>query len=283
MTAETTTAELGNQFSAAGLGRLAPALTALAVGSLRLKTRAVDEKHLALGQAKLGGLPDLPAGTAWPSWKGVPLGLVAQIHLDELHAYPAAQPLPPAGWLYFFYDGRQQAFGDKPGDRGAWQVLYQPAGPLTRQAAPTGLPKESRFKACTLEYAAEVTLPQRPLVFAPKLGWTPDEQHRYEDFIDQRRPDRAAPRHRLLGQADELQDDMHLQCQLLSHGVADDQSPQAAALAGGALNWHLLLQVDSDEQAGMQWGSGGRLYFWIEQAALRAGRFDNVWMVMQSE
>ena len=283
MTTDAATTNLLNQFAAAGLGRIAPALAALQAGSLRLKSRALDEQQLAVGAIKLGGLPDLPADVAWPNWNGVPLGLVAQVHLDELHANATAHALPPAGWLYFFYDGRQQAFGDKPGDRGAWQVLYQPAGALARQAAPPSLPKESRYKAAAVDVAAEVTLPQRPLVFAPQLGWTPDEQHHYEDFLDQRVTDRGTPRHRLLGHADEIQDDMHLQCQLLSHGLADDQDPRAAALAAGALNWQLLLQVDSDEASGMQWGSAGRLYYYIEQAALQARRFDNVWMVMQSD
>jgi uncharacterized protein YwqG len=283
MTSDTMATNLRDQFKAAGLSRIAPTLEALAAPSLRLKTRAADDQQLALGVTKLGGLPDLPAGTAWPAWNGVPLGFVAQIHLDELRAYPVAPALPVNGWLHFFYDGRQQAFGDKPGDRGAWQVIYQPASALTRLAAPAGLPGESRFKPCAVEYAAEVTLPQRPPVLAPKLDWTADEQHHYEDFLDQRVADRAAPRHRLLGHADEIQDDMHLQCQLLSHGVPDEQDPRAAALAAGALNWQLLLQVDSDDSAGMRWGSAGRLYFWIEQAALQAQRFDNVWMVMQSD
>src|SRR5262249_22081861 len=154
-------------------------------GSLRLKTRAVDEGQLAPGASKLGGLPDLPAGTAWPAWNGTPLGLVAQIQLAEAHAFPAAHALPDAGWLYFFYDGRQQAFDDQPGDRGAWQVLYAPAGPLARQAAPATLPGESRFKPCAIEFAPEATLPKDPQVFVPKLDWKDDEQQKYEDLLDQ--------------------------------------------------------------------------------------------------
>ena len=283
MTTDQDTANLRNLFSAAGLSRIAPALLPLQAGSLRLKTRAVDEQQLAPGATKLGGLPDLPAGAAWPAWNGAPLGLIAQIHLDDLRAYPTARVLPDMGWLYFFYDGRQQAFGDKPADRGAWQVLYAPAGPLTRQAAPGGLPAESRFKACAVDFAPEMTLPQNPPVFVPQLDWTADEQQKYEDLLDQHFSNRSTPRHRLLGQTDEIQDDMHQQAQLLSHGVADDQDPRAAGLAGGTLNWQLLLQVDSDDAAGMRWGSTGRLYFWIEKSALQARRFDNIWMIVQSD
>jgi uncharacterized protein YwqG len=286
MTSENNPPKLHDLLSAAGLGRIAPLLEPLLAGSLRLKTKAADEQRLAPGATKLGGLPDLPAGAAWPQWNGVPLGFVAQIHLDELRADPVAQALPDSGWLYFFYDARQQAFGDQVSDRGAWQVLYQPgmatSGPK-RQAAPGGLPNESRFKPCAVECSVEWTLPQRPPVFAPKLDWTPDEQHKYEDFIFQHFSDRSAPRHRLLGHADEIQDDMHLQSQLLSHGIKDDQDPRAAGLAAGALNWQLLLQVDSDDGAGMRWGSSGMLYFWIEKEALQARRFEDVWMVLQSE
>ncbi len=287
MTTEDTPPNLRDPLSAAGLGRIAPVLERLQAGAVRLRTRPAQEQPLAVGASKLGGLPDLPAGTAWPRWNGVPLGLVAQLRLDELRAYPAAQALPESGWLYFFYDGRQQVFGDQPADRGAWQVIYQPAlkptGALQRQPAPPDLPDESRFKPRAVDFSAEWTLPQNPPLFAPALDWTPDEQHHYEDFIYNRVSDRGASRHRLLGHAEEIQDDMHLQCQLLAHGIKDEQDPRAAALAAGALSWQLLLQVDSDEAAGMRWSSAGRLYFWIEQPALKARRFDNVWLALQSD
>ncbi len=286
MTADNHPPNLPALLAAAGLGRLTPALTPLLAASLRLKTTAADEARLGLGASKLGGLPDLPAGTPWPQWSGVPLALVAQVHLDDLRDYPAAQGLPGAGWLHFFYDARQQAFGDKPGDRGAWQVLYTPgsaANRLQRQAAPEGLPAESRFKAAVVGWAPEWTLPQRPNVLDPQLVWAPGEQSKYDDFLAQHFSGQSAPRHRLLGHADEIQDDMHLQCQLLAHGVSDEQDPRAAALAAGALNWQLLLQIDSDAGAGMKWGNSGTLYFWIETDALQSRRFENVWMALQSE
>jgi uncharacterized protein YwqG len=285
-TADSPTQDLHNLLGEAGLSRVAPVLERLLAGSLRLKTRAVDEQQLALGASKLGGRPDWPSGIPWPQWNGTPLAFIAQLRLDDLRAYPVAQTLPNSGWLYYFYDARQQAFGDKPANRGAWQVLAQPAGAagaLQRQAAPGGLPAESRFRPCAVDWSVEWTLPQRPPLFAPQLDWTHDEQSKYEDFIFQHFSDRSSPRHRLLGQADEIQDDMHLQCQLLSHGLSDEQDPRAASLAPGAMNWQLLLQVDSDAGAGMEWGNSGMLYYWIEKDALQARRFDNVWMALQSE
>jgi uncharacterized protein YwqG len=76
---------------------------------------------------------------------------------------------------------------------------------------------------------------------------------------------------------------MRPQCQLVSHGVTDANDPRAAALRAGAGNWTLLLQVDSDDQASLRWGSAGMLYYWIERDALRNRAFDSVWLVLQSD
>jgi len=76
---------------------------------------------------------------------------------------------------------------------------------------------------------------------------------------------------------------MRLQCQLISHGVTDTNDPQYDALAQDARNWQLLLQVDSDEQAGMHWANTGMLYYWITSADLQAHAFEHCWLVLQSE
>jgi hypothetical protein len=46
-------------------------------------------------------------------------------------------------------------------------------------------------------------------------------------------------------------------------------------------SWRLLLQVDSDDAAGMMWGDSGLLYFWIRKDDLAARRFERVWCAMQ--
>jgi uncharacterized protein YwqG len=43
----------------------------------------------------------------------------------------------------------------------------------------------------------------------------------------------------------------------------------------------LLLQIDTDDDAGMMWGDVGRLYFWVPRAELQERNFDAVWMVLQ--
>jgi uncharacterized protein YwqG len=79
---------------------------------------------------------------------------------------------------------------------------------------------------------------------------------------------------------------MQLECQLANSGIyggrpSDYQDPRVAALRAGAADWRLLLQVDSDDAAGMMWGDVGRIYYWIRAQDLAARRFDQAWLILQ--
>jgi uncharacterized protein YwqG len=275
--------------TAAGLGRFAHVASQLALPSIRLRATLTEESEIPLGASKLGGRPDLPPHAVWPMLNTAPMSFVAQIRLSDLRKSDSARLLPATGLLSFFYDAQQEAYGDKPADRAGWQVLYHDGAPvpaqLERLEMPEGLLEEARFKACLLTPIAELTLPERPTVEAPSLMWNSADQERYETLYA-RFPsdaDHSEIHHRMLGHPNTLQDDMRPQCQLVSQGVTKSDSPQAADLLKGLLNWLLLLQVDSDENAGMRWGNTGMLYFWIEREALAARQFDHVWTILQSE
>jgi uncharacterized protein YwqG len=235
----------------------------------------------------LGGLPDLPQEIPWPLLNGVPQSFIAQIRLEEIKPLVPNADFPANGMLYFFYDAHQQTYGEKPADRGGWQVIYYGGEPgrLVQRSAPPGLPAEGSYQACTVSLYSEITFPGKPEIFLPDFNWTEDEQTRYEDFLYNfpSPQDRAAIHNRLLGHPDTIQDDMHLQCALMANGVSSIDDPQAATLAKTALDWQLLLQVDSDEHAGMKWASAGLLYFWIEREKLAALHFENTWLVLQSD
>nr|HET6902083.1 YwqG family protein [Ktedonobacteraceae bacterium] len=280
-------ADVQAAFVAAGISRLTKDIDKLARPSIRLNASPVAESTLQMGASRLGGTPDLPTGVNWPELKGMPQSFIAQLRLVDVHPYDTNHQLPQSGMLWFFYDAQQQTYGADPADRGGWRVLYvqsdQPS--LQRTAAPVTLPAESQFQPCTLSFANEITLSQQPKLEIPNFDWTEDEQKKYEDLLATfpSAADHAAIHHRLLGNPDTIQDDMRLQCQLVSHGVTDTNDPRAAELSKGALNWQLLLQVDSDEHAGMQWGNTGMLYYWIQTTDLQSQRFDTSWLVLQSE
>ncbi len=274
-------------FASAGLSRLTKDLDQVSKASIRLFTTAVDEFLLSVGASKLGGVPDLPPGTSWPQWKGLPQSFIAQIRMDDIHSYDTNGLLPQSGMLWFFYDAQQQTYGADPADLGGWRVIFMDSNPrgLQRTPAPAQLPASSQFKACAITFASEMTLSQQPKLEIPNLDWTDAEQKQYETLLSTfpNSADRAMVHHRLLGHPDTIQDDMRLECQLASHGVTDVSDPRASELSKSAMDWQLLLQIDSDEQAGMEWGNNGILYYWIKKGDLQAHHFDTTWLVLQSE
>jgi len=280
-------ADLQAVFVAAGLSRLIKDIDRLARPSIRITAAEVDESFLYVGASKLGGVPDLPTGAPWPEWKGLPQSFIAQIRLDDVSQYDTEKVLPQSGMLWFFYDAQQQTFGEDPADRGGWQVLYTDGdlNALQRALAPTALQATSQYHACLLSFASELTLSQQPKLEIPELDWSDDDQKKYESVLSSfsSQADHATPHHRMLGNPDTIQDDMRLQCQLTSNGVTDIDDPRAAALSQGAMDWQLLLQVDTDDTIGMRWGNTGMLYYWISLADLQARRFDSTWLVLQSE
>jgi len=274
-------------FVASGLSRLLKDIDLVSRASIRLQTNPVNESTLSIGVSKLGGMPDLPPEVSWPERNGLPQSFIAQIHLNEVRPYDTNKLLPQDGMLWFFYDAQQRTFGEAPTDLGGWRVIFMNDNltRLQRHPAPAKLPTSSQFQACSINFASEVTLSQQPQLEIPNFDWTDAEQKKYEELLSTfpTPADRAAIHHRLLGYPDTIQDDMRLECQLVSHGVTDEGDPRLAEVSKGAMDWQLLLQIDSDEHAGMRWGNAGMLYYWITSAALQARRFDTTWLVLQSE
>jgi uncharacterized protein YwqG len=272
-------------FEKAGLSRLKKDIGRLARPSIRLVTKQVDESTLQPGASKIGGVPDLPEGVAWPDKQGQPQSFIAQIRLADVHSYDVEKVLPAAGTLWFFYDATQQTFGEDPTDRSGWSVIFVEKATLKRASLPGKLPTEGQFHACSLSFASEYTLSQQPQLEIPAFDWSAEEQAKYEQLLSTfpTATDHAAIHNRLLGHPDTIQDDMRQQCQLTSHGVTDVTDPRAAELLKGAMDWQLLLQVDSDEHAGMRWADNGMLYYWITYTDLQTQHFDATWLVLQSE
>ena len=273
-------------FEQAGISRLLKDLAALTKPSIRIYPNPVDEASLPIGVSKVGGLPDLPPDLIWPEFKGLPQSFIAQIRLAEVKPYDTEGVLPAVGTLWFFYDAKQETYGDDPHDRGAWQILFREGdlANLQRTPAPARLPDESRFKACSVRFASEVTLSQVPQLDIANYDWSDEELEKYEDLVAHLTPpDQRAFRHRLFGYPDLIQDDMRLQCQLVSHGITDEDDPVVQELKKDAMDWRLLLQVDTDERIGMRWSSTGMLYYWMTSTNLQARRFETAWLVMQAD
>jgi uncharacterized protein YwqG len=238
------------------------------------------------GFTRLGGRPSLPPGVAWPRWNGVPLAFLAQIDLAETPRDAPRQGLPDSGCLWFFYVADQSTWGFDPADAGSWQVVYATQRPRDEPASPpTDLPEDALIGEVRLTFRRIDTLPS-----AERAGVDiePFEEDDFEALdAATAAPFEGRPRHQMGGYPGPQQGDaMELECQLVSHGLycgdaSGYEDPRAAALSGDAGSWQLLLQLDSDDAAGVMWGDCGRLYFWIHADDLARRDFSRVWMVLQ--
>ncbi len=280
-------AELSRLIQVCGLPRLCGILEASAVPAIRIRTRSIREADLGWGRSRIGGPPDLPKGMAWPSGKGKPLSPLAQINLSELRKHDAEGALPPAGLLSFFYDGLACPWGFDPADRDSWKVLYFPEQDLVRSPLPRELGAEGAYSCCELRFASSWSLPSTESLQTRGVELSEEEFDAYFDLAGEIDGiDGMKEHHQLLGYAAPVQNEMELECQLVSHGLycgdsSGTDDPRAAALAAGAADWRLLFQLDSDDAASMMWGDLGMLYFWIRKQDLSAREFGKVWTILQ--
>jgi len=242
----------------------------------RLATRRATPKkrNVSVGASKLGGMPDLPARVRWPVCAGIPLSFLAQVNIADIHGHGFGPHLPSNGLIYFFYDLQNQPWGDEAGDSRGWCVMFF----VGEVAALRRRRQHNRFEI-------EV-LPEWPVDFVSTFGEVgPDgirltkvDREQMEDTVPGIIASVAeqVPHRKLLGSPDCVQEEMREEL----HVTAVAAFPHANVR--GPEDWTLLLQLDTDPEAGMSWADEGRLYCWIPKEDLAAGDFRHVWFVLQS-
>jgi hypothetical protein len=246
--------------AAEGLGTHVDALAPHVRPAVRLTTRKVDT--VPAGASRLGGRPDLPDDIPWPSRDGRPLAFLAQIDVGDVARVLPDGPLA-AGHLWFFYDAKEEPWGYDASHAGGSRVLFRPSGALLRPSAtPEGLAET--FPLCALTVEAYEDPPDLDDM-EPPAAMDEVASEKYGAVRAFLSSGTGGTAHKLLGHADAVQGPMEPECERLA----------------GAGKWRLLLQLESDDTAGMMWGDAGRLYFWIRDEDLQAGRFDRTWTVLQ--
>ncbi|WP_421999266.1 YwqG family protein [Reyranella sp.] len=284
---------------------LADAWSRFARSNIRLIPSSLDEDTTPPGTSKLGGLPDLPDGVAWPTrgpyaytreeddyrppeaWETQSLSFLAQINLADVAAAGCDLPLPSAGLLLFFYDAEVQPWGSEPFDAPGTQVLFVRAGTATRRPV-QGVGRWSPVRPLQLQPSQG--LPEWSWLkqemkgdsgygvsaFHDELGKLSEEDHQEILFEG----------HAFGGWPCEVQGPMEIECEMVRHGLNPGQSeaygdPRMATLRERAKDWRLLLQLDSDEALDWLWGDCGKLYFWCREEDLAQRRFERAWTILQ--
>lgn len=294
--------EFKNRLNTNGLAKYFDNLKPFMRNTVRFYQKETSENNIAIGQTKIGGKPDLPSHINWVTETNLiekkekkflffeskkqeaitkSLSFIAQINLSETCQYDKENLLPKTGFLYFFYSAEQEVWGFDHNDQNKFKVIYFNGNvlELNRVDFPSDLPEYARFKPCSVELKSEISLPS----YGHEIyeNFSSEEHDKYWEEVCG-----DGNLNKLLGYSDNIQDEMELECELVTNGLyCGDSSgyndPRRKILEPNAKDWRLLLQIDSNEENEMMWGDCGRLYFWIKKDDLLNKNFNKSWFSLQ--
>ncbi|MBC9929131.1 YwqG family protein [Chitinophaga qingshengii] len=273
-----------NALTASNLDKHKPQMDALMKDTIRYHLTPIqDYNDVPAGSSRIGGTPDLPEHIAWPvDNKGDYLSFIAQLHLPEIKPFDTYHILPDTGYLFFFFDANQSMGGYSKEEKHLFRVIYfdGTAAELSFPDFPESLSDEACFSPCALSFETQVSMPFK---WSKAFSFLSSEER--DVYGEQVWKDEET--NKTLGHADNLQSEMEMFCQIVTHedytgDFSMFEDPAYDELRANAGDWQLLLQVDSNqEHANMMWADMGRLYFWIRKQDLEKKNFDNCWCVLQ--
>lgn len=256
------------------------------------------EGAAAPGKSRFGGRPDLPADFSWPTFytatyddsekKARPLSFLLQIDCKEAAPYDRDGLLPKDGTLYFFYELASMRWGYDPGDQGCARVCYVKEGvPLEQTPFPEELEEDYKLPEMPVSFQKRRDFPSWEELSARtgmREGW-----EEYDDIRERLGFPQQDNSSKLLGYADTIQGNMQEECELVSRGHylgsgwPKMNEKRRQELAAAAAEWVLLFQLDTVTQGDFElmFGDCGRIYFYIRRRDLAAGKFDQVWLILQ--
>ena len=286
---------------------LAEQIAPFARPSVKIVVGAIQETdNQPIGASKFNGMPDLPTGMRWPrreAYKSADremisqpalLNFICQIRLSDIAAAGGTNlDLPESGLLSLFYDVSSQPWGFDPADRVGFQVHWFQEDNLVRAEQPIDAPEGLTFPSSIVSLKpTECLPPPESQTLLEAFTDKPDLMQAWEEFCGYPFDRTAAakrflaPDHVVGGWPVPFQNPMEVECQFVSNGIFMGGSNRAPAdvinkLRPGWKDWHLLLQLSSDDDSGWMWGDMGSLYVWIRKQDLAARDFSNCWVILQ--
>ena len=274
-------------------------LESLGKNSIRLKI--ARKETYKLGATRFGGKPDVPPDFVWPTYEGEsydhvvknrPLTFLAQFNCEELAQFDKEHLLPDHGLLSFFYETDTQCWGYDPKDTGCARVYwFEDMSALSAANFPADMEEDFKFPMVKIKVDSKYSYPS----WEDFSEVFPDEKDddAFNDaweVMTGEDPEDPDDRSQLLGWPDIIQNNMTLQCELISRGYylggSWEKIPleERSALRTPSVRvWQLLFQLDTVENGDFElmFGDCGRIYFYIRREDLAQRRFDRVWLIQQ--
>jgi uncharacterized protein YwqG len=232
-------------------------------------------------RSRFKGDPLVPENFEWPiRADGTKLSFLCQIDFAETAKFEGAQnELPSDGMLSFFYDVDGLPSGCSGEDKDGSKVFY-----FSKDVKLEAYPDENgaNEEQFSVQFIEEPSYPDPNSTEGCTLNESSRDEYLtfWENYCDS-----DGPHHALVGHPEFIQYDyresIEVVIQNLDYRIIDKDIDQAKKVFDDSRRWKLLLQLDSDEKLGFEWGDGGRLYFSIDEQALKNANFSNVWVEMQ--
>ncbi len=257
-----------------------------------IRLTSTSSSKIKIGQTKFGGNPHLPNKADWPkTFDGNHYSFLLQVNLSEITNYDSSKLLPQSGMLYFFLN--LESWNDG-------QVVYKNNFTTLKEITPptdifvekkTFLQRIFNWKGRS-HYLNEFGIKINKTFYVPSFDslrvdriakkhnikkrnypiFTKEvyeEELFYEDGENE-----MTSNHHLLGLYNGIQNEYH-EIELINSNSKNINIEDIEK----ALNWKLLLQLDSDKLMNWSWGDWGKIYFFIHQDDLRNGAFEKVQII----
>ncbi|MQY49505.1 DUF1963 domain-containing protein [Rhizobiales bacterium RZME27] len=259
----------------------------------------IDEKDL---EGMTGLPPDAAAKAAAEQRmlaeivaKPYPLPFIAQVDLAAMAKEPGFDKvLPVTGRLLFFYDMPVLPASYEPRGKAGWKVIYDdtPVADLERKP----LPKELADFPGTASLKAAAMTPRSVVTTVPvgDSGWdvvgeiNGDDVSTYSGWLFSLGWPTAIEggNHQLGGWPRAIQSGMQAMSQFASNGLDAGsgeafQTDEGKRLLAGGKDWHLVLQIGTDEATGYPFP--GALYVLMREEDLAARNFEKAWVVYEQD
>jgi uncharacterized protein YwqG len=292
MTENPEVAKLREQLAETCANRVSPETASVVESVARpaIRLHHVDESS----RSYLGGAALLDDPASWPRWHDRPLSLVAVVDLAELARLESDPRMPSSGVLNFFYDYEEQPWGFEPEHRGGWRVVLADPGTARPVSTPDGA---EAFVSVGLAPQQTLSIPgwEEPAVepvFPPHQDRSPAAEavrQRYVSMQDDWNEVigvESAPNHQVGGWPRLQQNPIWRECDAVSRGLPLGTSGQwrraePTFSVEREKDWRLLLQLDTDDDAGWMWGDVGTLYFAVRSSLPAPAVFEESWLVPQ--
>ena len=219
-----------------------------------------------------------------------PLAFLAQFDCAQLAPLDPEGLLPKEGVLSFFYELESQRWGYDPKDAGCARVFWF-EGPLAPAEFPAELEEDFRLPEMAAQLSGGTDAPDfQDACPALEYAWTANDYRIFDQARRELGMDYPANRSQLLGWPDIIQNNMTLQCELISRGYylggSWEKIPleeRSALRTPSVRDWQLLFQLDTVENGDFElmFGDCGRIYLYIRREDLAQRRFDRVWLIQQ--